>query len=50
MAFQCKKNLSQEEILMELTKDDLGECNSCPNLTYQNGLLTCSICENKEEK
>ena len=40
----CKKNLTPEQIFMEFGKDDnLGDCNSCPNLEYSNGIMTCKL-------
>lgn len=41
----CKKNLSKEEIFMEFGKDDNGmsECKKCPNLTYEDGIMTCEL-------
>ena len=38
---ECPKNLTKEQILRELSKDDIGTCNECPNLIYKNGMLVC---------
>lgn len=41
---KCKKNLSREEIFMEFGKDDnMRDCNSCDNATYECGMLTCKL-------
>ena len=38
----CPKNLSVSEIIMEFGKDDkLGACSTCPNLQYEDGIMTC---------
>lgn len=44
MAEKCRKNLDPSEIIMEFGRDDdMGECNSCPNLKYNNGMMTCEL-------
>ena len=49
MGESCKKNLTPEEIFMEFGKDDdMGDCNSCPNLEYRNGTMTCKKLEESE--
>ena len=46
---ECKKKLTKEEIFMEFGKDDdMGDCNSCPNLEYRNGTMTCKKLEESE--
>lgn len=48
---ECKKNLSKDEIIMEFGKDDdMGACNSCPNLVYQGGLMTCKKMSEEESE
>ncbi len=43
----CLKNLSKEQIIQEFAKDDdLGKCNQCDNLEYNNGMITCKILNN----
>lgn len=38
---QCIKGMNQEEIFMELTKDDLGKCQGCEKLVYNCGIMSC---------
>ena len=45
----CLKNLSRDEIFMEVGKDDMDKCNECQNLIYKNGTMTCSLIENSQE-
>lgn len=46
----CKKRLTKEEIFMEFGKDDdMGDCNSCENLEYRNGEMTCKKLYESEE-
>lgn len=46
MSEKCRKNLEPSEIIMEFGKsDDMGECNSCPNLKYKDGITTCDLLE-----
>ena len=48
---ECPKNLTQEEIFMEFGKsDDMGACNECSNLKYSNGVMSCKILEEGENK
>lgn len=46
----CIKGMSQEEIFMELTKDDMGKCAGCPNLTYSHGMMTCPCLQEKMQE
>ena len=47
----CPKNLTQNEIFMEFGKDDdMGKCNSCPNLSYKCGMMTCKLIEERSEE
>lgn len=47
---KCKKKLTKEEIIMEFGKDDdMGACNSCENLTYRSGMMTCKVLEGGED-
>lgn len=46
----CKCNLEKEQILMEFGNDSLMKnCNQCPLLTYENGLMTCKKINEGEE-
>ncbi len=48
---ECKKKLTPEEIMMEFGKDDdMGACNSCNNLEYCNGMMTCKLISEKDDK
>lgn len=46
---ECKKNLTREQIMVELAKDDIGSCNSCDNLVYANGMLMCRMLSSNDE-
>ncbi len=46
---ECKKNLTREQIMVELAKDDIGSCNSCDNLVYANGILMCRMLSSNDE-
>lgn len=47
---ECVKGMTQEQVFMELAKDDMGKCNGCDKLTYSNGMMTCSCLQSKEGK
>lgn len=40
---KCKNNYSQETFFESFGKDDeeLKKCNSCPNMEYECGTMTC---------
>lgn len=43
----CLKNLSKDQIILEFAKnDDLGKCNKCDNLEYNNGIMCCKLLDN----
>ena len=43
---ECSKGLTDEQIVTEMSKPDMGKCNGCPNLKYEDGMLICK--ERKE--
>lgn len=44
MGGKCRKKLELDEIIMEFGRDDdMGECNKCPYLKYNNGMMTCEL-------
>jgi hypothetical protein len=45
----CPKKMKREEIFMEFGKGDMDKCNSCHNLKYKDGMITCSILEEGED-
>lgn len=50
MACPCKQNKTKSEIIMEFGDETFQKgCNSCPNLTYDNGLLTCEYVNKEDE-
>lgn len=47
---KCIRGMSQSEVFMELTKEDMGKCNGCPNLTYSHGMMTCPCMESTDKE
>lgn len=41
---ECPNGFTDEEIFTEFCKDDTvtKKCSTCPNMRYENGLMTCA--------
>lgn len=47
---QCKRGMNKEEVFTELTKDNMGKCNGCDNLVYQDGIMTCPFIDERSDE
>ena len=47
---QCQRNLSDSQIVMEFGNDDMKGCKTCPNLVYEDGMMTCKKISDKEKE